>query len=332
MVQTVERFSIYNFNDYLNMAERGPLKRKDLSGSKFGKLSVQRMIYGEIRGGKKRTQCECRCDCGNVITTTMDSLTSGKKTSCGCDTSARRIAANRINLVGERFGSLVVLEMLWEHRPTKARCVCDCGNTVIVSGADLRSGHTRSCGCLQKRAASEANTKDWEGIISPYGVEFLRQDYKNSRGQWLWECRCGECGNTFVALPAKVMNGHTTSCGCRRRSSKEELIESILKSRNIDYREQYRIPDCRASYTLPFDFAIFESGSLRLLIEYDGKQHYIPVPHFGGEAGFKKRQERDAAKDAYCKANNITLLRLPYTLTDNEIKNKIINTIYPERL
>jgi len=28
------------------------------------------------------------------------------------------------------------------------QCVCECGNTLIVRGQDLRNGHTKSCGCL----------------------------------------------------------------------------------------------------------------------------------------------------------------------------------------
>lgn len=37
---------------------------------------------------------------------------------------------------------------LWE-------CVCTCGNTCVVAAYKLKSGHTRSCGCLQKETASE---------------------------------------------------------------------------------------------------------------------------------------------------------------------------------
>lgn len=29
-------------------------------------------------------------------------------------------------------------------------CQCSCGNTTIVQQAKLRSGHTRSCGCMVK--------------------------------------------------------------------------------------------------------------------------------------------------------------------------------------
>lgn len=54
-----------------------------------------------------------------------------------------------VNLVGQRFGRLIVLsEELrdkWNHRRWK--CQCDCGQTVIAGQSNLRKGNTQSCGC-----------------------------------------------------------------------------------------------------------------------------------------------------------------------------------------
>lgn len=114
------------------------------------------------------------------------------------------------------FGKLKVLEMDWSARPTYSICKCECGDIVRVRSAQLTAGKTMSCGCLQAQRASQANTKDWTGHISAYGVKMVSQSKMNQSGQWLWECECGLCGTHFDALPAKVANGHITSCGCRR--------------------------------------------------------------------------------------------------------------------
>ena len=62
--------------------------------------------------------------------------TGGQKTSC--------------NLIGERFGRLTVIskngKTKWGNVTWK--CACDCGKTVIIPGGHLKSGHTKSCGCL----------------------------------------------------------------------------------------------------------------------------------------------------------------------------------------
>ena len=57
---------------------------------------------------------------------------------------------------------------------------------------------------------------------------------------------------------------------------------------------------------------------LKIAIEYHGIQHYKPVKKFGGEKKFKKIQERDARKIKLSKLNNITLIIVPYTVTNFE--------------
>jgi hypothetical protein len=55
---------------------------------------------------------------------------------------------------GKRFGSVVAIKRVEnEHgtstKQTKWLCVCDCGNEFITTGAALRSGNTKSCGCYR---------------------------------------------------------------------------------------------------------------------------------------------------------------------------------------
>lgn len=59
-------------------------------------------------------------------------------------------------LVGRQFGRLTVLKALpyVNKEPRKYLCVCDCGNQCIVVRGRLRSGSTRSCGCLHKDVAA----------------------------------------------------------------------------------------------------------------------------------------------------------------------------------
>ena len=60
-----------------------------------------------------------------------------------------------INLTGQRFGYLVVLERANDkvlpcgQKQIQYFCRCDCGNTKIVRGLSLRGGRTKSCGCHQ---------------------------------------------------------------------------------------------------------------------------------------------------------------------------------------
>lgn len=261
----------------------------------------------------------------------MDNIRSRRACSCGCDTVQRRAAANRKDITGEKFSRLTVLEMIWDTRPTKCRCICDCGNEIIASSADISSGHTRSCGCLQQEMASSSNTKDWSGHINSKGIEFLRRSKMNKFGQWLWMCRCPLCKKEFEALPAKININDQMSCGCSKMSNGEVLVERILKDLNVKYDKQYRLDGCSNKQSLLFDFAVHNVDKL-ILIEYDGQQHYKSIEWFGGEQAYRNTVLRDRIKDNYCKEHNLQLLRLPYYLSDKEIKEKIINVLNPERL
>lgn len=297
-------------------------------GKKFGKLLVKEIKYGYRlkEHSKPRTFCVCDCECGNEVVLNAFDVRSGYKQSCGCDSSERKSKAFRLNLVGHKNHRLTVIETLYG---SKVQCLCECGNQVVVSTADFLSGHSKSCGCLRDEKLSKMTTKDYTGTVSPYGVKILRRSHKNSKNQWLWECECGLCGNKFIDLPARILNGHITSCGCRRQSSREQFIESILKRENVDYMTQYSTPTCKNKQVLLFDFAIFYNNKLSALIEYDGKQHFEAVNFYGGEESFQNTRRRDNIKNKYCKDNGISLYRLPYTMTDKEIEDRVMSIIYP---
>ena len=308
----------------------GAAKRKDLTENRYGKLVVQKMIYGEVDAkGKQRTYCECLCDCGNVVRRVADSLEyrKGVLASCGC--ARKEIAdAQSKDIIGQKFGRLTVIEEFKDRSPREVRCICDCGNEIILKKTEVMSLHTKSCGCLHREMTSLSNTKDWTGYVSDYGVKAIKQACKNDKGQWLWEFECPLCENHFIALPAHVTYGRVTSCGCKITSSGEKLIKKYLEDNDVSYIPQYSISECRYSHPLRFDFALLNNGQPYAMLEYNGKQHYEPVEFFGGEEEFLVRQKRDEIKRKYCRKNNIIFKELKYDLSPEQIKEEIANIIY----
>lgn len=59
-------------------------------------------------------------------------------------------AHNFKDITGQKFGRLTVVEFAYKGKGNRAvwRCVCDCGNVTYVPGKSLRSGNTKSCGCM----------------------------------------------------------------------------------------------------------------------------------------------------------------------------------------
>jgi hypothetical protein len=67
---------------------------------------------------------------------------------------------SKLNLVGQRFGKLVVLSEDGKSGTNyKWLCKCDCGGTVSVIGSALKIGNTKSCGCTKKEILHNRNYK-----------------------------------------------------------------------------------------------------------------------------------------------------------------------------
>lgn len=62
-----------------------------------------------------------------------------------------------IDITGKRFGRYVVLRFAGKNKHNQSTwlCRCDCGREKVVQGLALKSGRTKSCGCLsaEKRRA-----------------------------------------------------------------------------------------------------------------------------------------------------------------------------------
>lgn len=65
--------------------------------------------------------------------------------------------AQAIDLTGQRFGRLVVIDRAWDKPGVWWNCTCDCGKTKPIRSSQLRYGHTQSCGCLRDEMREEHN-------------------------------------------------------------------------------------------------------------------------------------------------------------------------------
>jgi len=64
-----------------------------------------------------------------------------------------------IDEAGNRYGRLTVLSIAGiqlQSFHTQWLCKCDCGKTKVISANRLRSGTTKSCGCLKTKAGKLA--------------------------------------------------------------------------------------------------------------------------------------------------------------------------------
>lgn len=305
-------------------------KAEDLTGKRFNYLTVLERDYeAQAAHPKERIAWwKCRCEaCGRIKS--FRSCVIKRSITCGCkknpDKKPRKVKIkpknkenfSGIDLTGQRFGRLVVLEYAEEekqvfyngnHRNTW-KCQCDCGNIHYATTENLRRGDTPSCGCITKEHR-RAQLKDLSGQRFGHLVvlKWLGTFNKNSR----YLVRC-DCGKEYVVYAQNLTQGGTTSCGCTKESHGEMKIKEILINNNIPFTTQKSFPNFKYSdtYGTPrYDFFLPEKN---ILIEYDGEQHFKCLFSWETEEHFIQRQKHDKEKDKYAKENGYILIRIPYT-------------------
>ena len=166
----------------------------DMTGWKMSEHGVpdsRITIIDRAKNQGKHTAWNCLCECGNEVVIRGDQLRGGVAKSCGClfkELSAEkcrivgknnlgRTAAHRKDLKGKTFGRLTVIDY-YQTIDARAhwKCLCSCGEEVIVSTDHLTSGHTQSCGCLSSKGEEiigKILRENDINYISQYGFEDL---------------------------------------------------------------------------------------------------------------------------------------------------------------
>ncbi len=141
-----------------------------------------------------------------------------------------------IDLTGQRFTRLLVVKRGPNSNQGQATwvCVCECGHETLVNSGNLRSGGTKSCGCLSKEKARVCMTNLRESIKNRtaeqmVGHKFNRltvvqpYDIEPGQGAQRWLCAC-DCGKPVTARTAALVSGMTKSCGCWRADSRKKEL------------------------------------------------------------------------------------------------------------
>ena len=299
----------------------------DLTGQKFGRLTV--ISRAEKPEGSHSTSAFwlCRCECGNEKVVSANVLRQGKSQSCGCyniDSHANKY----IDLTGKQFGYWTVISKAEKPKNLKSPgaywlCKCVCGKEKIITGHSLLQGKSKSCGSCRIDIVDDLTGQVFDQLT------VLNRDFSrpsNNDGAF-WRCRCS-CGNEITVLGKNLKHQTRHSCGCIA-SFGEMTIKKILQENNINFQSQYTFDDLHGlkGGLLRFDFAILnENNKIIRLIEYQGQQHYNFKEY--NTSWFDAPLEHDKLKRQYCKKNNYVLVYIPYWKRDNISLEDILGDKY----
>ncbi|MCC8022369.1 MAG: transcriptional regulator [Clostridiales bacterium] len=238
-----------------------------LAGLHFGNWTVQDRFVTDA--GIRKWLCICACGTERYVN--EHNLLSGKSRSCGCQ-RVKRMAGRAIDLTGQAFGELTVLERAGSQNGRAVwLCRCSCGNVCNVTGQKLRGGRITSCGCKRPphRRALDLTGQTF-GQLTPLAPTQKR----DCHGSVVWRCRCG-CGRETEVSANGLLHGGRVSCGCRKEAAQRNVHNTLhfVKGTCIEFIEKRKNrQDNRSGHTGVYRM---KNGMYRAQIGFQGKRHSL---------------------------------------------------------
>lgn len=211
------------------------------------------------------------------------------------------------------------------------KCVCannGCTNTFIAQENRLFKGLRRGL-CDECKLCSKNRHIIGKPInddkYAPIFLGYIKRRKHNVHG--IGKYLCTKCNtNEFVRDLSDCESSkryYCPQCLASQRSSSigEDTIKQILVDNKITFQTEKIFNDCLSpnGNFLRFDFYL---PDYNLCIEFDGEQHFKTNEYFGGEEKLKIQQNNDQIKNRWCQNKNIALIRIPYTILE---QNKLTN-------
>lgn len=94
------------------------------------------------------------------------------------------------------------------NKETRVEVEClACGTYKEVAWSKVKSGHTKSCGCIAEGRRKDITGTRFGSLVAQFSLN------KKKKGSFLWECVC-DCGNTKELTVSELNGGGYQSCGC----------------------------------------------------------------------------------------------------------------------
>lgn len=271
-------------------------------------------VLGSYKNNRIKIKCKCKID-GYIWEAAPSNLLQGY--GCPkCVGLAKPTQEEFIIQLKQINPDIEVLET-YINSVTKIKCRCKvCGHEWKTTPRILLNGH----GCPKCAGKVQLTTNEFKEKLYRINPDIkVLGTYINTITKI--KCKCKICGHEWTTRPNDLLNGH----GCPKCSiSKgEKRIAQYLDNLGINYvydKPYFNDLVGTGGRLLRPDFII---PSLKLWIEFDGIQHFKPRDFTGKmseqqiQEQFKLVQQNDQIKDQYAKANNWTLIRIPFTEYDN---------------
>lgn len=128
------------------------MKKNDLTGNKYGRLTVLGDVGKRTKNGK--VLWHCFCECGTVTFVRTDHLKNGSITSCGCLNEEKKHERFK-DLTGSETDNFKIVDRAYsKNQRVYWNCICKhCGNHIELQSNQI--ARYLSCGCKHNRSTKE---------------------------------------------------------------------------------------------------------------------------------------------------------------------------------
>jgi len=213
---------------------------------------------------------------------------------------------------------------LVSYSSQKCIYICNFGHEHSSTASHIVNGN--QCGiCFKnnkRKAYNKLAKKEVEDRLKKYGFIFLDEEYKSLNTKHKLQCKND---HIFKKELVHLIHGVVGCPECNNYFASErnfrKLIENIIKKPFPKKRPNWLI-NPKTGYKLELDCY---NEELKIAFEYDGHFHF--EIRKGLNNNLEKTKELDFIKNKLCEQNGIKLIRIPYFLKEDQIKNIVIKEI-----
>lgn len=232
--------------------------------------------------GKSRRFAEYECTCGNIVEMRIENVKYGKTKTCGL------CGIHKLKILPETINGITVLKDLGMNndKPKKriALFKCNCGKEFICKVNNIKTGSTKSCGCLINAPSNFSHLlskhplyRKWGGMKTRiYNKKEPRYHRYGGRGIKI----CEEWDNNFksfydwaisngwekgLTLDRIDNDGNYCPENCQWITMYENTIKDSLKFKPTEYqKESIRSLYLKTKFTVTHIAKMFKTHNTRI--------------------------------------------------------------------
>ena len=223
----------------------------------------------------------------------------------------------------ERKYDLPLKGQEYKNWKTKLWFRCNrCGKKYLQeANSHLMGRGCYSCGRVKTLSFTTKTNDNYLKECKEKGLDMPIEPYINNSTKITYICN--RCGNTYKQTPR---NHLYFGCPICKESHGERLIRNYLDKNNIKYESQKKFKDLKDKTYLSYDFYL---PKYKILIEYQGKQHYEKIRMMGSHTytNFKKQQYHDYLKADYANKHGYKLVEISYKYNTQKLVDNQLNSV-----